>query len=90
MCPPIDLDDTLTARLQSLSYLRQRPADALLREAVTQYVAREKARESFKAEAEASWAEFKKDGLHLSSEEVADWLAGWGTETEISAPACHE
>ncbi|WP_260610793.1 hypothetical protein [Sphingomonas sp. IC081] len=32
------------------------------------------ARESFKAEALASWAEYQETGLHLTGEEVARWL----------------
>jgi predicted transcriptional regulator len=61
-----------------------------MREAITQYVAREEARESFKQEAVASWAAFQETGQHLTGQEVRAWLNTWGSKTETELPPCHE
>jgi predicted transcriptional regulator len=61
-----------------------------MREAIKQYVEREEARESFKAEAEASWAECQSTGLRLTGEETRAWLRSWGTDAETEAPPCHD
>ncbi|MBB6193824.1 putative transcriptional regulator [Sphingobium wenxiniae] len=42
------------------------------------------ARESFKAEALASWAEYQETGLHLTGEEVARWLDSWPSRPEAA------
>ena len=57
---------------------------------ITQYVAREEARESFKQEALASWAAYRETGRHLTGQEVRAWLNTWGTEAETAIPECHE
>ena len=56
-----------------------------MREAILQYVDREKARESFKQEAEVSWSEFQATGMHLTGEETRG-----GTDAETEAPPCHD
>jgi predicted transcriptional regulator len=61
-----------------------------MREAIQQYVEREEARESFKQEAVVSWAAYQETGLHLTGQEVRDWLNNWGTDTETATPECHE
>lgn len=51
---------------------------------------REEARESFKQEALDSWVEYQETGLHLTLQELDDWLNTWGTDVEKEAPICHE
>lgn len=41
-----------------------------------------KSRESFKQEALGSWRKYKETGLHLTGEEVDQWLAKWGAAQE--------
>ena len=50
----------------------------------------EAARESFKQEAITSWAAYQETGLHLSGQEVRNWLNTWGSKTEAELPLCHE
>jgi len=61
-----------------------------MREAITQYVEREEARESFKQEALASWAAYQETVRHLTSQETRTWLGSWGTDTEAELPKCHD
>ncbi|MHB0992489.1 MAG: CopG family ribbon-helix-helix protein [Burkholderiales bacterium] len=90
MATSIKIDDDLKDRVQHLAGLRQRSAHWIMREAITQYVAREEARESFKQEALASWATYQETGRHLSGQEVRTWLSTWGTEAETAIPECHD
>ena len=90
MSTSIKIDDDLKDRVQHLAGLRQRSAHWIMREAITQYVAREEARESFKQEALASWATYQETGRHLTGQEVRVWLNTWGAEAETPIPECHE
>lgn len=90
MAVSVKLDDELKGRVQKLASARRRSAHWIMREAIEQYVAREEARERFRQEALASWAEYQTTGLHLTGDEVQAWLGTWGTETESEMPACHE
>ena len=90
MASPIVLDDKLSDRIEHLAQRRQRPASSLVIEALSQYIAREEAGDSFVAEAEASWSEYLQTGRHLTGDEVATWLRTWGKPDEKPAPACHK
>lgn len=70
MATSIKIDDELKTRIQHLASLRQRSAHWIMREAITQYVEREEACESFKQEALASWASYQETGLHLTGQEA--------------------
>jgi predicted transcriptional regulator len=90
MATSVKLDDDLRDRVRNLAALRDRSPHWVMREAIKQYVEREEARESFKAEALASWADYRETGQHLTGEEVRAWLDTWGTEAEAELPECHE
>jgi len=90
MATSVKIDDQLKSRVQHLANLRRRSAHWIMREAIEQYVEREEARESFKQEALASWAEYQETGQHLTGDEVRAWLNRWGAEDEGTTPECHE
>lgn len=62
----------------------------MMREAIQQYVEREEKHESFRLDALKAWEAFQNTGQHATSEEVGAWLASWGTDDELPAPACHK
>ncbi|MBC3382697.1 CopG family ribbon-helix-helix protein [Pseudomonas sp. SWRI12] len=90
MATSIKIDEDLKYRIQQLANARQRSAHWIMREALSQYVVREEARENFKQEALASWKAYQETGLHLTGAETRDWLKTWGTEEESELPACHD
>ena len=90
MATSVKLDPELKSRLDRLAGTRRRSAHWLMREAIRQFVEREEARESFRQEALQSWQEYRETGRHLTLEETAAWLDGWGTEDETGVPECHE
>ncbi len=90
MATSIKIDDELKSRVQHLAGLRQRSAHWIMREAIAQYVEREEAREGFKQEALASWAEYQETGRHLTGKETRAWLRQWGTAAETKLPKSHK
>lgn len=86
----VKLEQSLKDRVQQLAANQRRSAHWIMREAIQQYVDREEAREGFREEALASWAEYRATGQHLTGDEVRDWLRGWGTDAETDVPHCHE
>ena len=90
MATSVKIDDTLKSRVQQLADSRQRSSHWIMREAILQYVEREEARASFRAEAMNAWKAYRESGLHLTGAEVREWLGKWGTESETGAPECHE
>ncbi|NPD69793.1 ribbon-helix-helix protein, CopG family (plasmid) [Lichenicola cladoniae] len=90
MAVSVKLDDALKGRVQHLAASQRRTSHWIMREAIQQYVEREEARESFRQEALASWAEYQETGQHLTGDETRTWLQGWGNGPETDAPPCHE
>ncbi|EKH1299035.1 MULTISPECIES: CopG family ribbon-helix-helix protein [Aeromonas] len=86
----IKLDSDTQSRIKQLAAARDRSAHWMMREAITQYVEREERKEAFRRDTLDAWQEFQETGLHVSLDEADQWLAGWGTEIEGGAPACHK
>jgi len=86
----VKLDVDTRARVESLAEARHRSAHWVMREAITQYVDREERREAFRKDTIKAWEEYQETGLHATAAEVDDWLASWGSESEIPAPECHK
>lgn len=90
MATSLKLEDSITQRIKGLAEQRDRSPHWLMREAIRQYIEREEARESFKAEALASWTAYREDGRHLTGQEATDWLTSWGGDAEAPRPPCHD
>lgn len=86
----VKIDPAMKERVQRLAEVRNRSAHWLLREAIGQYVEREEQREAFHRDALQAWQEYKETGLHVTGDEVLDWLESWGTPNEKAAPTCHK
>lgn len=61
-----------------------------MREAITQYVDREEAREALRQDTLKAWDEFQATGRHVTAQEVDAWLASWGSDDELPPPECRE
>lgn len=90
MTTSLELDAELKSRVQDLAKRRRCSAQALMREAIQQYVEREEARASFKQEALGSWEAYQETGRHLTGDEVRRWLNTWGAPDEGAVPERHE
>lgn len=85
----VKLDPDAEARMKALAEMRRLAPDAMLREAIGEYLDREEAQQAFRAEALASLSAFREDGLHVTLEETEAWLDSWGTDAETPPPVCH-
>jgi len=86
----IKIDQDTRERVKRLAEARHRTPHWLMREAISQYVAREEKREAFRQDAINAWNEYQKSGLHVTGDEVVAWLDTWGEENEQAAPICHK
>ena len=50
---------------------------------------REAQRQSFIAEAEASWIDYQETGLHITLEEFSSWVEKYQDNPEAPVPECH-
>jgi len=85
----IKLDDTTQGRLKKLGENRQRSTHWIMRQAVNEYLEREEKREALRQEALESWQEYQQTGLHVTIEEVRQWVDSLGTDNELEPPRCH-
>jgi predicted transcriptional regulator len=60
-----------------------------MREAIREYIARETARQSFIAEARASYEHYKETGVHITLEEFGSWAESLSQKTN-AMPLCHK
>lgn len=86
----VKLDQSIRARIENIAEAQHRSAHWIMREAISQYVEREDKREAFRKETLKAWDEYQLTGLHATASEVDEWLASWGTETQLPAPICHK
>jgi len=82
---PSDVYDVLA----NLAKVRKRTVHWLMSDAISQYVAQESKRETFRKETIKAWEEYAETGLHVTLDEVAAWAESWGTDEERDAPTCH-
>jgi len=86
----VKIDTETKKRLKHLGEVKKRSAHWLMREAINQYIDREEKREAFRQDAIKSWEEYQETGLHVTGDEVMNWLKTWGTDNEKDAPECHQ
>ncbi len=86
----VKLDVDVHARMRELAKSRNRSAHYLMREAITEYVAREEKREAFRREAVAAWTDYQATGLHLTADEADAWMAQLEAGFDVEPPECHD
>ena len=89
MAIAIELDEETRQKVERLASRRQEGIDALLREAVCQFLEREEAQAGFQASALEAWANYQATGLHATFSEVDDWLRRLEAGEDVAPPKCH-
>lgn len=89
MAISLKIDSDLKNRIQQLASQRRRSAHWIMLEAIQQYVDREEKHEAFKREALEAWDEYQRTGLHLTGQEVDEWLAKLEKGEDSEIPECH-
>ena len=85
----LELDAEIESRLLRLAEARRRSADALVREAVEQYVEREERRERLRHDALGTWTEYRATGLHVTGGEADAWLSRLEAGDDAEPPTPH-
>ncbi len=85
----LKLDIEMKARVQRLADAQRRTSHWIMREAIEEYVSRQEKRLSFLNDAQAAWEDYQRTGLHLTNEEVGDWLAKIEAGEDAELPECH-
>lgn len=86
----VKLDVNTKNRIKQLADSRDRTAHWVMQQAIQQYLDREEKRDQFRKETIAAWNNYQETGLHVTADEVSDWLDTWGTDKETEAPICHK
>lgn len=86
----VKLTPELKERLLKISTVKHRSTHWLMKEAIQQYVEREETTEQFKRETIEAWNEYQRDGLHITGNEMTEWLSTWGKADEKECPPCHK
>jgi predicted transcriptional regulator len=61
-----------------------------MRGAMSAYLGREEARQSFRDEAERAWPDYRESGLHVTQDEVDTWVESLGTRKPKRRPKWHK
>ncbi len=85
----VDLDSAVGTRLTSLATSRGLGFDALVTEALVQYVEREEARVAWIREGDEALAHYDRTGLHLTDAEVGAWIDRLVEGEDVDPPKCH-
>jgi predicted transcriptional regulator len=85
----LKLDPAIKERVQHLAEARRRTSHWIMREAIEEYVSREEKREQFRLDTLAAWEEYQRTGLHLTGEEVDEWLEKVAKGEDAELPECH-
>lgn len=85
----IRLDAQARERLRSLAERQKRSAHALAAEAIHQFIDEKEREHDFNQSCIDSYNHYKETGLHLTHEEVSQWMDSLFTEDEQTLPACH-
>ncbi len=70
----LKLKPGLKERVERLAAARDRSAHWLMNHAIEKYVESEEAEEEFNRRAEEALADYHRTGLHLTNEEVVEWM----------------
>ena len=85
----IKIPGNLKERIQHLAEARQRSPHALMIQALETFVTREEQRESLRQEAIAAHEHYMQTGLHLTGDEVREWMDQIRQGKKVPMPKCH-
>ena len=82
----VKLNSILEGKLRRLAAMKKCSLQGIMIEAIQEYVEREENEEAFYQEAMQAWENYQKDGLHLTGEELLNWL---NSDPKTPLPPCH-
>lgn len=89
----VKVDMGVKSELQRMAKARDRSVHYIMLQALDEYIAKEKAeaaaKQAFYQRAEDSLLHMRETGLHVTHEEVTDWLESLKTDNPKPLPQCH-
>jgi len=86
---PVTIDEPVRYRLKALGDIRKRAMNWMIKEAIAEYVDREERKEQYKQEALSTWRNYQLTGLHVTEEEMNDWMDKIKNGEDAELPKCH-
>jgi len=86
---PVKLEEPTRYRLKTLGDTRKRTITWMVKEAIDEYIDREEKKERLKEELMSAWREYQLTGLHLTHEEIGDWVEKIVNGEDAELPKCH-
>jgi len=85
----VKLNPEVMKRVEQLAAARNSSSEAIMHEAIGEYVSRAEKREQFRLDTLASWEHYKATGLHVTEEEMDEWMAKLEAGEDAPPPECH-
>lgn len=85
----VKLPPDLRERLKNLAGARNQSSHAMMVQAIERYVDREEKREALRQEAERAYEHYVLTGLHLTGDEVIEWMEATIRGEKPDMPKCH-
>lgn len=85
----LKLDPAIKERVQRLADAQRRSAHWVMKEAIEEYVEREEKREKLRHDVTEAWEHYEQTGLHLTGDEVDEWLSRLAAGEDVEPPECH-
>lgn len=85
----IKLSDGLKERVQAISEDEDRSANWLMNDAISKYVERKEHRKALRQQMRDAHEEYQRTGLHLTQDEVREWMAKRASGERAPMPKLH-
>jgi predicted transcriptional regulator len=86
----LKLSSETKERIDRLAESKERSAHWVMKRAIEEYVEREEKREQFRKDADEAWEEYQLTGLHVTFDEVDQWLAKLARGEKARPPKLHK
>lgn len=83
------IDVSKKERLARIATRLKRSSHSLAVEAIDAFIEKKEAEERWNQSCIASLNDYLETGLHVTEEEVTQWMDSWGTANEFPPPQCH-
>jgi predicted transcriptional regulator len=82
------VDQETRKRLKQIAERQKRSEHALATEAIQLFIQKEEEEHQLNQSCMDAYEHYQETGLHVTAEEVDQWLDTWGSENETAVPKC--
>ena len=85
----LELDEATEQRLNDLARASRQTPSNILQKAIREFIDRAQREQEFDRHTVTSWWDYEETGLHLTADEVDEWLSRRAAGEEVPMPVCH-